>query len=140
MKKQYLSKRWYLFSILIFIFGLITFLLLRENLSFIDDTVYNFICKFRCNSLTYIFKVISNLASPIVLILITVLSALLKDKKYFRMISLNLVIVTLLNQILKLIFSRPRPFDMIIKEFGYSFPSGHSMASMAFYGLIAYLR
>ena len=140
MKKHLLNNRyWYLFSILIFIFGITTFLLLRDNLSFIDDTVYNFIKIFKNDSLTNIFKIISNLASPIVLILITVLTSFIKDKKYFRMISLNLIIVTLLNQLLKIVFSRPRPFDMIIKEFGYSFPSGHSMASMAFYGFFAYI-
>lgn len=114
-------------------------MLLRDNLTLIDDTIYNLIKKFRNDNLTIFFKIISNFASPIVLLLITVLSAFLKDKKYFRIISLNLIIVTVLNQLLKIIFSRPRPFDMIIKEIGYSFPSGHSMASMAFYGLFAYL-
>ena len=35
---------------------------------------------------------------------------------------------------------RPRPSKFqIISEKGYSFPSGHSMVSMAFYGLLIYL-
>jgi undecaprenyl-diphosphatase len=34
---------------------------------------------------------------------------------------------------------RPRPEEYrIINESGYSFPSGHSMVSMAFYGLLIY--
>lgn len=35
---------------------------------------------------------------------------------------------------------RPRPTEFrIIEETGYSFPSGHSMTSMAFYGYLIYL-
>ena len=35
---------------------------------------------------------------------------------------------------------RPRPTEYrIIEETGYSFPSGHSMVSMAFYGYLIYL-
>ena len=52
----------------------------------------------------------------------------------------NLVIITALNQLLKNILQRPRPTEYrIIEETGYSFPSGHSMISMAFYGYIIYL-
>ena len=53
---------------------------------------------------------------------------------------MNLVIITGLNQILKHILQRPRPTEFrIIEETGYSFPSGHSMVSMAFYGYLVYL-
>lgn len=46
----------------------------------------------------------------------------------------------LLNQILKNIVQRPRPTEFrMIDESGYSFPSGHSMASAAFYGFLIYL-
>lgn len=35
---------------------------------------------------------------------------------------------------------RPRPTEFrIVEETGYSFPSGHSMVSMAFYGYLVYL-
>jgi membrane-associated phospholipid phosphatase len=47
----------------------------------------------------------------------------------------------LLDVILKLIFARPRPSlpDPLLALTSYSFPSGHAMGSMAFYGLLAYL-
>lgn len=55
-------------------------------------------------------------------------------------IGLNLIIVSVLNVVLKDILQRPRPTEYrIINESGYSFPSGHSMISMAFYGFIIYL-
>ena len=41
---------------------------------------------------------------------------------------------------LKNIVERPRPIGYrLIDETGYSFPSGHSMASAAFYGFFIYL-
>ena len=46
----------------------------------------------------------------------------------------------LLLILLKNILQRPRPTEYrIIEETGYSFPSGHSMVSMAFYGYLIYL-
>ena len=51
-----------------------------------------------------------------------------------------LIILTGLNQILKYILQRPRPTEYrLIEETGFSFPSGHSMVSMAFYGYLIYL-
>ena len=41
---------------------------------------------------------------------------------------------------LKRLFGRPRPLDPILQEFkGLSFPSGHALMSVTFYGLIIYL-
>jgi len=46
----------------------------------------------------------------------------------------------LLNYLLKLFFHRARPsIDATIDAVGFSFPSGHSMGSMIFYGFIGYL-
>ena len=65
---------------------------------------------------------------------------MIKNKKIGVSIFSNLVIVTILNQLLKGILQRPRPTEYrIIEETGYSFPSGHSMISMAFYGYLIYL-
>ena len=45
----------------------------------------------------------------------------------------------ILNQLLKLWFHRDRPTTALIQQYGLSFPSGHSMMSMAFYGCLAWL-
>ena len=44
-----------------------------------------------------------------------------------------------LNTLLKVLFARPHPnlFPPLIAESGYSFPSGHTIAAVAFYGLLA---
>ena len=90
---------------------------------------------------TPIAKLITNLGGAIFLIALTIiLIILIKNKKIGIAIFSNLVIITILNQLLKRILQRPRPTEYrIIEETGYSFPSGHSMISMAFYGYLIYL-
>ena len=56
------------------------------------------------------------------------------------MIPANLFIIVGMNLLLKNIFVRPRPSELrLIEETGYSFPSGHAMASTAVYGLLLYI-
>ena len=90
---------------------------------------------------TPIAKFITNFGGAIFLIILTItLFILIKNKKIGLSIILNLVIITGLNQILKYILQRPRPTEYrLIEETGFSFPSGHSMVSMAFYGYLIYL-
>ncbi len=90
---------------------------------------------------TPIAKFITNFGGAIFLIVVTiVLFILIKNKKIRLSIFSNLVIITILNQLLKRILQRTRPTEYrIIEETGYSFPSGHSMISMAFYGYLIYL-
>ncbi len=90
---------------------------------------------------TPIAQFITNLGGAIFLVVLTILLfILIKNKKIGLSIFSNLVIITILNQLLKRILQRPRPTEYrIIEETGYSFPSGHSMVSMAFYGYLIYL-
>lgn len=107
-----------------------------------DIIGYNIISKFLISDfVTPIAKFITNFGGAIFLIILTiVLFLVIKNKKIGASIFSNLVIVTVLNQLLKNILQRPRPTEFrIIEETGYSFPSGHSMISMAFYGYLIYL-
>ena len=90
---------------------------------------------------TPIAKFITNFGGAVFLIVLTVvLVILIKNKKIGVSIFSNLVIITGLNQLLKRILQRPRPTEFkIVEETGYSFPSGPSMVSMAFYGYLIYL-
>lgn len=107
-----------------------------------DIVGYNIISKFLISDfVTPIAKFITNFGGAIFLVILTiVLFILIKDKKIGISIFSNLAIITILNQLLKRILQRPRPTEFrIIEETGYSFPSGHSMISMAFYGYLIYL-
>ena len=90
---------------------------------------------------TPIAKFITNFGGAMFLVIATItLFIVIKNKKIGISILSNLAIVTVLNQLIKRILQRPRPTEYrIIEETGYSFPSGHSMVSMAFYGYFIYL-
>ena len=107
-----------------------------------DIVGYDIISKlFKFNVSTPIAKFMTNFGGAIFVIsLTTILFFVIKDKKIGISIITNLGIVTILNQIIKFIMQRPRPTEFrIIEETGYSFPSGHSMVSLAFYGYLIYL-
>ncbi len=107
-----------------------------------DIIGYEFISKNLIKkSLTPLFKLITWFGSATCLILSTIfLFLVIKNKKIGLVIGTNVVLVTILNQVLKFLLQRPRPTKYrIINEVGYSFPSGHSMVSMAFYGYLIYL-
>lgn len=107
-----------------------------------DIVGYDIVSKlFKFNVSTSIAKFITNFGGAIFVIsLTTILFFVIKDKKIGISIITNLGIVTILNQIIKFIMQRPRPTEFrIIEETGYSFPSGHSMVSLAFYGYLIYL-
>ena len=108
----------------------------------LDIITYKFISTYLISDfITPIAKVITNLGGAISLISITIiLLVVLKNKKIGIAVMINLLISTVLNIILKNIVQRPRPNEFrLITETGYSFPSGHSMVSMAFYGYLIYL-
>ena len=114
------------------------FVLKYDNLV-IDNYIIN-LFKYKNNLLTNFMKVITLFGSVYVIVpCCIILLFALKNKKNKILMTSNLVIITLLNQLLKRVFRRLRPINGIISEFGYSFPSGHSMVSMAFYGFLIYL-
>ena len=144
MLKKIIEKnyKWIIvFLCLIIVLMLLEDIFENEQLE-LDVLVYKLvILNLRSEPLTVIMKVITNLSSAYVLIAISLGTLIfLKNKKIGMCTTSNLVITTLLNQLLKYIIQRPRPEGYrLIAESGYSFPSGHSMVSMAFYGLIIYL-
>ena len=107
-----------------------------------DILGYKFISKYLISdTVTPIAKFITWFGGVIGIISVAIITTIaIKDNKVRICIWINLVTVALLNQILKRIVQRPRPTEYrIIEESGYSFPSGHSMASAAFYGFFIYL-
>ena len=144
MLKRIIEKnyKWIIaFLCLIIVIMLLEDIFENEQLT-LDMVVYRLvILNLRSEPLTVMMKVITNLSSAYVLIAITLGTLLfIKNKKVGLCIATNLAMTTLLNQLLKYIVQRPRPEGYrLIAESGYSFPSGHSMISMAFYGLIIYM-
>ena len=107
-----------------------------------DIIGYNIISNLLISStVTPVARVITLLGGTIFIISSAVLLfIIIKNKKIGFLILANLAIVATLNQLLKHILKRPRPTGYrLIEVSGYSFPSGHSMVSMAHYGFLIYL-
>ena len=133
--------KWFISTICIVFFLIIGLYLIEINDNVIDKNIYNFIISFKSSGVTKFFKIITSFAGiefMIISVIVVLLLKRLKHKRFF--IILNLVNDIILNTLLKFLFKRERPFDlMLIEESGYSFPSGHTMVACIFYGFIIWL-
>lgn len=140
---KFFRKHWkpFIFSISLLIFASIVTLLLKEQVHIIDNFIFSIVEKIRCKPLTSFFKFITFFCDTEFLLIVTIsIMVFSKRKKDSFYIALNVLLCFLLNQTLKHIFLRTRPEDInLIVQGGYSFPSGHSMLSLAFYGFFIYL-
>lgn len=145
--KKYMKK--YYKAIIVFICLLITmemvYDLFAKEVMKRDIIGYRLISKYLISDITLpIAKFITNFGGVTGLLIISIISSSLliinKKKLMGILIWVNLASSALLNQILKRLVQRPRPTEYrLIEENGYSFPSGHSMVSAAFYGFFIYL-
>lgn len=126
---------------LLVLITLIIYFLKIEGLENFDNTIYNFISIFINEYITKFMIFITNFGDYLyITILIIILFIFIKNKWIGILITINSINSTIINKILKSIFVRPRPNILrLIKQGGYSFPSGHAMACMSFYGLLIYL-
>ena len=135
------NYKWIIFFLFFVIFLAIAEDVFEKEIFEFDSVVYNFLVNNRNEVLNNFFKIITQFGSAIVLIIITILCVIfIRDKKYKILVPANLVTIAIINIVLKNFFLRPRPNEFrLIEETGYSFPSGHAMASTAIYGLLIYI-
>lgn len=135
------SIRWAILLLSLIILIYIVRSLLQKDIANFDNAVYSFVASFISEPLTDIALVITTLGSAYIILPLCLILIIVFWKRIEGIaISINLIISFLSNQILKRIVARPRPTEYrIVEELGYSFPSGHSMVGMAFYGLLIYL-
>ena len=138
MKKH---TKWLISTVCILIFLIIGLYIIGLENNLIDKTIYNIIISTKSKTTTTIFKIITSFASVKFMIIVSIIVLLLKKLKHVRyFIILNVINDVILNTVLKFIFKRERPLDiMLVEESGYSFPSGHTMIATIFYGFIIYL-
>lgn len=125
----------------------IVFLVLLEDvleggLIKLDEAAYVLIVEhLRTDWLTPIMESISALATPVTLmVMLLLIVAFAPGRRPGACCALNLALVVVLNQVLKFLVQRPRPEGFrLAAETGFSFPSGHSMAAMAFFGLLIWM-
>lgn len=143
MIKEFLKNniRWILVIICLIVFCFILENVLDKEIAQFDDTIYTWLAIIIKEPVTIFAKIITAIGSGYVIIPICIISVIyFWKKKEAKYIIVNLITIFLSNQLLKRLIERPRPVGFrIVEELGYSFPSGHSMVSMAFYGFFIYL-
>lgn len=142
--KKFIKKYYKLIIILLCLIGIIEIVIdvFQKDIMKKDVIGYQLISRYLISDYaTVVAKFITNFGGTICIFIISLIFFIFVKKKIIGIIVfLNLAISGGLNQFLKYIIQRPRPTEYrLINESGYSFPSGHSMVSMAFYGLFIYL-
>lgn len=119
----------------------LTFIVKTNNVLEIDDFVYTELISLKSETLTNITKVITNFGGVLFITIMTIILIFIFRKNiYSKLIPVNIINVVIINLILKNFIQRPRPsFYHLVEESGFSFPSGHAMASMGFYGFLIFM-
>lgn len=103
-----------------------------------DTAIYHILSITKTSTMTQIMKIITFFGSWQGVILVCLIILFYNVKKGLW-ISFVTGLGTLICHLIKYIIQRPRPDVLhLVEEFGYSFPSAHSMASFILYELIAY--
>jgi len=123
------------------LFLVLTLLVKLHVVKPVDNLLESFVIGIRSDSLTSFMTTITSISRAYFLITMSiVLLFILKNKKHALLIIINLTCVFLSSQLLKLIFRRARPDgEHLVSVMGYSYPSGHAMVSLAYFGFILYL-
>lgn len=135
------DKKNIILFISLILFILLTYNIFNNKIAIIDSYIEGLILNIRNDKLTNTMTIITNISSAYSLIALSILLLLIiKNKKIPLLISFNLIFSFLTSQLVKIILRRDRPADIsLVNAVGFSYPSGHSMVSMAYFGFLAYL-
>lgn len=126
--------------ILMIFFIIVTALVVTNNISWFDDSIYNFIIGFRSNPLDLVLKTITRLGDTVVIMIIVIVTLMFLNKRNRIILGSTTILTVTFNQAIKHILRRPRPEHLrLIKQGGFSYPSGHSMIAICVYGIMIYL-
>lgn len=134
---------WLIVALLLTVVAFIVVDLLSDDYRMQMDVVaHEFLVeKLRSPMLTNVAKFITVFGSTLAMGAVSlIVIAITRNRRIAGLLILNLAIAAVINTVIKDIIQRPRPLGYrLVSETGFSFPSGHSMISMALYGFIIYL-
>lgn len=137
-------------ALILVVGGINIFIELTETLTTdvlvgIDHNITQYVLSFRSPPLTQYFLFMTYLGDVygylIVLAIYVVISIfMLKKWKYVGQTALVLLLATVSNMVLKRFVDRARPsIEHMVSVETLSYPSGHAMSAMAFYGFLIFL-
>jgi undecaprenyl-diphosphatase len=136
---------WLLFLCSFFIFLYVVFRIFYFKKESFDFAVFDFLKQYVSDFNTSFMQFITYLGThsfliPANLVLIAYFLFVKKHRWYSIKIPVVAIGGVTVMFLLKMMFNRPRPLIPLLKEAaGLSFPSGHAMMSVSFYGLLIYL-
>lgn len=139
-----------LITAIVVVFGIKFFVKLTKNLhtdilSDFDTNVSDYITSFRTDFLTSYFKIVTDIGDTFGYLAALLICAILfnlffKNWKYVLQLLSVLTLALSSNLILKQLINRQRPtLEHLVTVKTLSYPSGHAMTAMAFYGFLIYL-
>jgi undecaprenyl-diphosphatase len=128
--------------IFLILFILIALNINSQQITYIDNSVNLFFSLHQVNLLHNLSAILGILFEPIyVIIYLIILSAILyflNKKKHANLLISASVIGGFSIYVLKHIFSRARPLNVLVEETSFSFPSGHALFSIILFGILIY--
>ncbi|MFI8379670.1 phosphatase PAP2 family protein [Leeuwenhoekiella sp. NPDC079379] len=152
--KQYDNKLPYfitvILALLIVVFCINTFIELTETLktevlATYDTQITDYVISYRTPLLTRYFVFVTNVGDLYGYLTVVGLTAIIsyfffKRWKYVLQTTAVLILASISNVILKRFIDRARPgIEHLVSVETLSYPSGHAMSAMAFYGFLIYL-
>jgi len=142
LDKDFLKLFLVYLATLFFFFGVAYFLFAGSLIYKIDFSIQESIFSLRGDGLTDFMKFVTNFGDKIIVFPLTffiILYLFFKRKYDFLLALVSSAFVSAATVYLtKLLFARERPADALIFVDGFSFPSGHAMVAIAFYGILTY--
>lgn len=126
-------------SICLALFLIISSSLIFDFNHYIDDNIYNVIRKCSSSGFDTFFISVTYLGNTLTICGIVLIFLVIYRNRYGILLTVSTGISVVSNLIIKSIIKRSRPDHVrLIVQGGYSFPSGHSMISIAVYGFLLY--
>ncbi|MFD0671524.1 phosphatase PAP2 family protein [Cohnella sp. GCM10027633] len=137
------GSTWAVIAAAIFIY--VSAIVLAGKAGFMDDDTIRYVQGWESPGLTSMMETFSWLGSTLAVVAISLVAIVLLAAVFGHRKELILFVIVVagsaaLNKLLKVTFQRDRPdIHRLVEQAGYSFPSGHSTAAFALYGVLAYL-
>jgi len=150
MLRRYFSGKtkgwWLLVAALIFfiLFIQLANLVSREQLTAFDNQIVELVAGFRSAELNAIMLFITNLGATVTVVFMSVVVIigmwLAKHRHHIPALIISMLGAGIFTYTLKQLFTRARPemANAVIEELNFSFPSGHTLIAICFYGVLIY--